>query len=98
MSPSCQPYTVLNPDAKGAGDKRALSFIHVIEDVLPSLVDMGKQPRFMLVENVAGFEVLLSAHLQALRQGLMTAFRPHLRAYFWLILLRNSATTSLSYC
>ncbi|KIP04052.1 hypothetical protein PHLGIDRAFT_25806 [Phlebiopsis gigantea 11061_1 CR5-6] len=38
LSPSCQPYTVLNPLAKGAEDPRA------------------KYPRYMLVENVAGFE------------------------------------------
>ncbi|THH26585.1 hypothetical protein EUX98_g7603 [Antrodiella citrinella] len=55
-SPSCQPYTVLNPAAKGAEDSRAKSFIHLIERVLPDLVEMGKQPERILVENVAGFE------------------------------------------
>ena len=58
MSPSCQPYTVLNPDAKGAEDPRAKSFIHLIEDVLPNLVAMERHPKYMLVENVAGFEVV----------------------------------------
>ena len=58
LSPSCQPYTVLNPLAKGAADPRALSFIHLIEDVLPELVSMERNPKYMLVENVAGFEVL----------------------------------------
>lgn len=57
MSPSCQPYTVLNPLAKGAEDPRAKSFIHMIETVLPGLVAMGKHPTHLLVENVAGFEV-----------------------------------------
>ncbi|KAI0791822.1 S-adenosyl-L-methionine-dependent methyltransferase [Abortiporus biennis] len=55
-SPSCQPYTVLNPQAKGEGDSRAKSFIHLIENVLPSLVEMKQHPRYLLVENVAGFE------------------------------------------
>lgn len=57
LSPSCQPYTVLNPLAKGAEDPRAKSFIRLIEDVLPELVQLDKHPRYMLVENVAGFEV-----------------------------------------
>ncbi|KAH8101609.1 S-adenosyl-L-methionine-dependent methyltransferase [Cristinia sonorae] len=56
MSPSCQPYTVLNPLAKGAADPRAKSFIHLIENVLPELVTLRKHPKFLLVENVAGFE------------------------------------------
>lgn len=58
LSPSCQPYTVLNPLAKGAEDPRAKSFIHLMEDVLPELAAMARQPKYMLVENVAGFEVL----------------------------------------
>ena len=57
LSPSCQPYTVLNPLAKGAEDPRAKSFIRLMEEVLPELVQMDKHPRYMLVENVAGFEV-----------------------------------------
>ena len=28
-----------------------------MEDVLPELVQLGQHPRYMLVENVAGFEV-----------------------------------------
>ncbi|KAH9917391.1 S-adenosyl-L-methionine-dependent methyltransferase [Epithele typhae] len=56
LSPSCQPYTVLNPLAKGAEDPRAKSFIRLVEDVLPELVRMRVHPRCMLVENVAGFE------------------------------------------
>ncbi|KAI0089822.1 S-adenosyl-L-methionine-dependent methyltransferase [Irpex rosettiformis] len=39
LSPSCQPYTVLNPLAKGSEDPRAKSFIHLIEKVLPDLVE-----------------------------------------------------------
>lgn len=57
MSPSCQPYTVLNPMAKGAEDPRAKSFIHLMENVLPELVSMERHPQYLLVENVAGFEV-----------------------------------------
>ncbi|KAI0321904.1 S-adenosyl-L-methionine-dependent methyltransferase [Amylostereum chailletii] len=56
LSPACQPYTVLNPLAKGAADPRAKSFLHLVEDVLPELVSLGAQPKFLLVENVAGFE------------------------------------------
>ena len=70
MSPSCQPYTVLNPLAKGAEDPRAKSFIHIIEDILPQMASGGSHPRYMLIENVAGFEVpypLRSALWQRLR-------------------------------
>lgn len=61
MSPSCQPYTTLNPLAKGAEDPRAKSFIHLMENVLPELLRMKKQPTHILVENVAGFEVLYAS-------------------------------------
>jgi tRNA (cytosine38-C5)-methyltransferase len=57
MSPACQPYTVLNPKAKGAADPRAQSFLHLIENVLPALLERGAAPVRLLVENVAGFEV-----------------------------------------
>lgn len=57
LSPSCQPYTVLNPLAKGATDPRAKSFIHLVEEVLPELVVLRQEPTHMLIENVAGFEV-----------------------------------------
>jgi hypothetical protein len=57
MSPACQPYTVLNPNAKGAADPRAQSFLHLIGDVLPALAERGAAPARLLVENVAGFEV-----------------------------------------
>ncbi|KAI0369954.1 S-adenosyl-L-methionine-dependent methyltransferase [Pilatotrama ljubarskyi] len=56
LSPSCQPYTVLNPLAKGAEDPRAKSFIRLMEEVLPELVRTNKHPQRLLVENVAGFE------------------------------------------
>lgn len=57
LSPSCQPYTVLNPLAKGAADPRAQSFLHLIDDVLPELSAHDMHPRYLLVENVAGFQV-----------------------------------------
>jgi hypothetical protein len=57
LSPACQPYTVLNPRAKGAADPRAQSFLHLIEDVLPALAVRGAAPARLLIENVAGFEV-----------------------------------------
>ncbi|KAH9963519.1 S-adenosyl-L-methionine-dependent methyltransferase [Russula dissimulans] len=56
LSPACQPYTVLNPRAKGAADPRAQSFLHLIEVVLPALAERGAAPARLLVENVAGFE------------------------------------------
>jgi tRNA (cytosine38-C5)-methyltransferase len=57
MSPACQPYTVLNPNAQGAADPRAKSFLHLIRDVLPELAVLGKHPTHLLIENVTGFEV-----------------------------------------
>ncbi|KAK7041450.1 hypothetical protein VNI00_009316 [Paramarasmius palmivorus] len=56
LSPSCQPYTVLNPSAKGELDPRAQSFLHLIQNVLPEMVLSNTQPTHLLVENVAGFE------------------------------------------
>ncbi|KAI9451214.1 S-adenosyl-L-methionine-dependent methyltransferase [Lactarius psammicola] len=55
-SPACQPYTVLNPNAKGAADPRAQSFLHLMEEVLPALAERGAAPTRLLIENVAGFE------------------------------------------
>jgi hypothetical protein len=57
LSPACQPYTVLNPNAKGAADPRAQSFLHLMEEVLPALTQRGAAPTRLLIENVAGFEV-----------------------------------------
>ncbi|KAF8809505.1 S-adenosyl-L-methionine-dependent methyltransferase [Phlegmacium glaucopus] len=56
LSPACQPYTILNPKAKGASDPRAQSFLHLIEDVLPEMALCQTHPSHLLVENVAGFE------------------------------------------
>lgn len=56
LSPSCQPYTVLNPAAKGAADPRAKSFLHLVERVLPDLAMQNAAPKWLLIENVAGFE------------------------------------------
>lgn len=56
LSPACQPYTILNPNAKGADDPRAKSFLHLIQRVLPQMIE-ARRPDYMLVENVAGFEV-----------------------------------------
>jgi site-specific DNA-cytosine methylase len=57
LSPSCQPYTVINPLAKGSADPRAKSFLHLIQNVLPELVTVKQHPHYLLVENVGGFEV-----------------------------------------
>ena len=57
LSPACQPYTVLNPNSKGASDPRAQSFLYLIEGVLTALAERGAGPTRLLIENVAGFEV-----------------------------------------
>ncbi|KAF9488708.1 S-adenosyl-L-methionine-dependent methyltransferase [Pleurotus eryngii] len=71
LSPSCQPYTVLNPEAKGALDPRARSFLHLIQTILPELVKLGTgvHPTRLLIENVAGFETSTT------RQILLTTLR-----------------------
>ncbi|KAJ7725527.1 S-adenosyl-L-methionine-dependent methyltransferase [Mycena maculata] len=57
LSPACQPYTVLNPSAKGELDSRAASFLHLVQDVLPELARDNAHPTHFLVENVGGFEI-----------------------------------------
>ncbi|KAI5991289.1 S-adenosyl-L-methionine-dependent methyltransferase [Pisolithus orientalis] len=56
LSPACQPYTKLNPNARGASDPRAQSFLHLIDNVLPQLAVQQVHPRYLLVENVTGFQ------------------------------------------
>ncbi|KAJ7451113.1 S-adenosyl-L-methionine-dependent methyltransferase [Mycena latifolia] len=56
LSPACQPYTVLNPSAKGELDPRAKSFLHLVQNVLPELARGNAHPTHFLVENVGGFE------------------------------------------
>lgn len=56
LSPPCQPYTVLSPEAKGHADPRASSFHHLMFAVLPDLAKQGALPQFLFVENVAGFK------------------------------------------
>ncbi|KAI9567003.1 S-adenosyl-L-methionine-dependent methyltransferase [Boletus coccyginus] len=62
LSPSCQPYTILNPLAKGAADPRAQSFLHLINNVLPELSAHDMHPRHLLVENVSGFQGSTTRH------------------------------------
>ncbi|KAH7884026.1 S-adenosyl-L-methionine-dependent methyltransferase [Phlebopus sp. FC_14] len=62
LSPSCQPYTVLNPSAKGAADPRAQSFLHLINTALPQLTAQQAHPRYILMENVAGFQDSSTRH------------------------------------
>ncbi|TFK22040.1 S-adenosyl-L-methionine-dependent methyltransferase [Coprinopsis marcescibilis] len=70
LSPACQPYTVLNPNAKGAEDPRAQSYLYLLQTVLPGLARMpssdgsGRHPGFILVENVAGFEGSTTRQIQ----------------------------------
>ncbi|KAJ7652054.1 S-adenosyl-L-methionine-dependent methyltransferase [Mycena polygramma] len=56
LSPACQPYTVLNPSAKGELDPRAKSFLHLVQNVLPELAHQDAHPTHLLVEYVGGFE------------------------------------------
>ncbi|KAJ7139445.1 S-adenosyl-L-methionine-dependent methyltransferase [Mycena epipterygia] len=56
LSPACQPYTVLNPSAKGELDPRAKSFLHLVQNILPELASQNAHPTHFLVENVGGFE------------------------------------------
>ncbi|KAF9645029.1 S-adenosyl-L-methionine-dependent methyltransferase [Thelephora ganbajun] len=60
LSPSCQPYTVLNPVPRDSGDPRAKPFLHLINDVLPSMAVSNLLPSRLLIENVAGFETSLT--------------------------------------
>jgi len=63
MSPSCQPYTVLNPVPRDSSDPRAKSFLHLINDILPSLAVSNALPGRLLIENVAGFETSLTREM-----------------------------------
>lgn len=84
LSPSCQPYTTLNPLAKGSADPRAKSFLHLVEDVLPVLVSQRNHPNYLLIENVAGFEVLANSSLSAnsLWMTYFTYRRPQVQGSF----------------
>ncbi|KAF9530378.1 S-adenosyl-L-methionine-dependent methyltransferase [Crepidotus variabilis] len=73
LSPACQPYTVLNPNAKGAMDPRAQSFLHLIQNVLPELALSDDHPQRLLVENVAGFEACIA--FSSTRQILVSALQ-----------------------
>ncbi|KAF7321963.1 Dna methyltransferase [Mycena kentingensis (nom. inval.)] len=100
LSPACQPYTVLNPHAKGALDPRAKSFLHLVQDVLPELAKRGAHPTHLLVENVAGFETsttrtILVSTLQDLgyttREFLLTPLQfgiPNSRLRYYLLAKR----------
>ena len=51
MSPPCQPYSRLGLQ-KGSQDNRSKSFLHLLE----VLETMCHRPKYILVENVKGFE------------------------------------------
>jgi len=52
MSPPCQPYT-RQGHQKGSQDARSNSFLHIMQNVLPTL---AHPPEFILIENVKGFD------------------------------------------
>jgi tRNA (cytosine38-C5)-methyltransferase len=54
MSPPCQPYTRIGLQ-QGSVDARAKSFLHLLN----VLGEMEHKPKYILVENVKGFEVFL---------------------------------------
>lgn len=54
MSPPCQPYTRIGLQ-QGSVDARAKSFLHLLN----VLGEMEHKPRYILVENVKGFEVII---------------------------------------
>ncbi|ORZ32655.1 S-adenosyl-L-methionine-dependent methyltransferase [Catenaria anguillulae PL171] len=60
QSPPCQPYTrQLSANQLGASDPRSKSFLYLL-DVLRSL-PAASRPRYLLVENVKGFDESLPA-------------------------------------
>ncbi|KAJ7356625.1 S-adenosyl-L-methionine-dependent methyltransferase [Mycena albidolilacea] len=63
LSPACQPYTVLNPSAKGELDPRAKSFLHLVQNIIPELAREDAHPTHFLVENVGGFETSSTRHV-----------------------------------
>lgn len=93
LSPSCQPYTTINPSAKGSADPRGKSFIHLIEDVLPELVSLKQQPRYLFIENVAGFEVPSMITLNRFINNIL----PYPELYYKTILTVDSEITGLQY-
>lgn len=52
MSPPCQPFTCLGLQ-KDVDDKRSDCLRHLLQTVLP---EMNQKPKFILLENVRGFE------------------------------------------
>lgn len=56
MSPPCQPFTRVGLK-KDSGDERCLSLLHIL-DLIPNLADL----KYILVENVKGFEVSDARH------------------------------------
>ncbi|KAJ7836338.1 S-adenosyl-L-methionine-dependent methyltransferase [Mycena olivaceomarginata] len=63
LSPACQPYTVLNPSAKGELDPRGKSFLHLVQNIIPELAREDAHPTHFLVENVGGFETSSTRHV-----------------------------------
>jgi tRNA (cytosine38-C5)-methyltransferase len=59
MSPPCQPYTRIGLQ-QGSVDARAKSFLHLL-DVLG---EMQHKPKYILVENVKGFEVIFIKYVE----------------------------------
>lgn len=74
LSPPCQPYTILNHQAKGDADPRASNFLHLIENVLLDMCSLNGAPDCILVENVAGFEVQSFVHLVKVFECLLGSF------------------------
>nr|QVX32596.1 DNMT2 [Platynereis dumerilii] len=101
MSPPCQPFTRVGLQ-KDAGDQRTKSFFHVL-DLLPKL---DKQPKYILLENVKGFdtsatrEVLLETLNEAgyhMQEFLVTPLQfgvPNSRLRYYLLAKRKELAFS----
>ncbi|KAJ7760338.1 S-adenosyl-L-methionine-dependent methyltransferase [Mycena olivaceomarginata] len=91
LSPACQPYTVLNPSAKGELDPRAKSFLHLVQNIIPELAREDAHPTHFLVENVGGFETSSTRHVlvSTLRSLGYTFGIPNSRLRYYLLAKRS---------
>ena len=58
MSPPCQPFT-RQGNQTGINDTRAVSFLY-LNELIPAL---NKKPKFILMENVKGFDCNIGRNL-----------------------------------
>ena len=73
---------MLNPLAKDDADPRARPFLHLVHTILPKLSAQGSLPRYLLIENVAGFEVLSLLPLELLSETSVLDFQYQIKSAF----------------